>query len=107
MLKAVLALAALFPAAWTAKRGQAPEALPEAEADSLEARAFSAENSAPDVYLTRAQLDTFGAARARALNYRRPHSVRWGELFDGILVLREERPPQYVREPVPWQLLRQ
>ncbi len=91
----------------TAKRGQAPEALPEAETDTLEARAFSAENSEPDVYLNRAQLDTFGVARGRALNYRSPHSARWGELFDGILVLREERPPQYVREPVPWQLLRQ
>lgn len=52
-------------------------------------------------YLDRQRLKASGAARARAIDYRKWESARWDRLLDGILVLREERPPRFVRDARP------
>jgi erythromycin esterase-like protein len=83
-------------------RGKAPatELVP-APAGSLEARAFSGDDSSDAGYLGRADLAQYGPGTAHPLNYSTPMAAPWHEVIDGLLVLREERPLRIVHDPKP------
>lgn len=84
------------------RQGQAPTGLPGPTPDSLESRTLK--NHGIDLqYIDRTQLASLGTIEARAINYAKPANANWAELLDGILVMREERPPHYVRSAVPRQ----
>ena len=55
------------------------------------------------VYINAAQLRKRGEVAARTINYPRFITARWDQLLDGIIVLRQERPPEYVRSAKPQQ----
>jgi erythromycin esterase-like protein len=83
---------------------QPPVVLDAAAPDSLEQRAFAG-SDAPIRYLDRAQLQAWGPVAGRALDYGDARVRDWAAVLDGVVVLREERPPQYVRPAVPRQEL--
>ena len=62
---------------------------------SLEGQAF-AKDSAETRYFTLGQLRAFGAAPARltGLDFR---TAKWNDVLDGVVVFREERPPDFSR----------
>jgi len=62
---------------------------------SLEGQAF-ATDSAETRYFTLGQLRSLGAAPARltGLDFR---TARWNDVFDGVVLFREERPPDFSR----------
>jgi erythromycin esterase-like protein len=79
----------VFPARQTVRQWSvAPET-------SLEGQAFAA-GSSDARYLNSAQLRKFGPIAARPLSsdFR---TARWDEVLDGIVILRDERPPKFSR----------
>jgi erythromycin esterase-like protein len=79
---------------------KAATSLAAAPADSLEARAFAGDG-APDLrYLGWTELAQHPAA-ARAIGYEAFTTASWHEILDGLVVLREERPPEYVHDRMP------
>ena len=65
--------------------------IPAAAPDSLEGRLLGA---APDaVYAGPKRLAAFGDLPAALFDYRKPVKARWGQIFDGVVVFRAERPP--------------
>ncbi|WP_426688182.1 hypothetical protein [Rhodanobacter ginsengiterrae] len=48
-----------------------------------------------------------GRATAHPLDYGKPRTARWSTMLDDLLVLREERPPTFVRKATPQQVERQ
>ena len=83
---------------------QPPVVLEAATPGSLEQRAFAGSEAAIR-YVDRAQLRAWGSVAGRALDYGDAQVRDWASLLDGVVVLREERPPQYVRPAVPRQVL--
>jgi erythromycin esterase-like protein len=67
-----------------------------APAGSLEAHAFAGAAAGDLRYLDRAQLAGLGAVPARPINYQY-QTADWSTIVDGMIVIREERQPQYVR----------
>jgi erythromycin esterase-like protein len=81
-----------------ARARQSPRALAELPADALEARALSGTPGQNAwVFLDTRRLQATGAAPSRVLGATT--SLPWATLFDGVLVIREERPPQFA----PWR----
>lgn len=70
--------------------------LPAAPADSIEGLAF-AKGDSDTRYFNASQLRKFGAIPARPLSpdFR---TASWGDVLDGLLVLREEHPPQLIAQ---------
>jgi erythromycin esterase-like protein len=71
-----------------------------ARPESLEARALVG-GVQPLRYLPRAALAEIGVVDALVLRYDKPRSADWSLLFDGVLVLREEKPLSQDRPPGP------
>lgn len=71
-----------------------------APAGSLEAHAFAGSAAGDLRYLDRAQLAALGAVPARPINHRY-QTASWSTIVDGMIVIREERPPQFVRGTAP------
>jgi erythromycin esterase-like protein len=82
-------------------RGKAPATTLEAPAASLEARAFTGDDSRDVGYLGRGALAPYGPSTAQPLNYSKPMAAPWHEVIDGLLVLREEHPLKVVHDPKP------
>ncbi|MEO7934687.1 MAG: erythromycin esterase family protein [Dokdonella sp.] len=81
---------------------QITNALEPAASDSLESRAF--EGTKDDiVYLDHEQLNALDTISARALDYAKPMTTDWAELVDGMIVLRNEQQPHFVRSARPQQ----
>jgi erythromycin esterase-like protein len=78
-----------------AMTGQPSRPLSIAPADSLEGQAFAGRDFDTD-YLSSGELRKFGPIPARPLgsNFK---TARWTEVLDGLLIFREERPPDFVR----------
>lgn len=76
--------------------GAAPQGLAPLPADALEARALG-DSTLPLRYLDRAQLALMGTVVARPLDLTRLQSADWSLVFDGLVVLREERPVERPR----------
>jgi erythromycin esterase-like protein len=84
------------------RQDQSPQRLEDAPADALEARALA--DTSDDIrYLDREQLDALGTISARPITYAAWQRAAWGRLLDGIVVVRSERPPRYVRPAVSQQ----
>lgn len=88
-----------------ARQGRPPSELSRAAVGTLEQRVM-ADVDGELQYVDMRQLDALGAITARPLNYGTPLAVRWSTLLDGLLVLREERPPDFVRKATPQQVER-
>jgi erythromycin esterase-like protein len=84
------------------RQGQSPTALDVPSPQSLESQAFADQPSRLR-YLDKAQLIRLGVIDGRPINYAKPIRANWAELLDGILVLRQERPPHYLRPATPQQ----
>jgi erythromycin esterase-like protein len=83
-------------------RGKAPASeLVPVPAASLEARAFTGDDSSDVGYLGRADLAQYGPGTAHPLNYSTPMAAPWHEVIDGLLVLRKEHPLRIVHDPKP------
>ncbi len=80
----------------------APALLTPAAPNSLEGRAFEG-TKGDSVYLDHQQLMALGAISARAINYAKPDTAKWSEVVDSMVVLREEKPPHFVRAARPQQ----
>lgn len=85
-----------------ARLGMTPRALPPAAAGSLESRVFTNFHGQLR-YVDARQLEALGSLIGRPLNYGKPVVARWSTMLDGLLVLKEERPPDFVRRPIPQQ----
>ena len=71
-----------------------------ASADSLEAQVLA--NSTDDIrYVDSKQLKAFGAVTARPIDYSESKKASWENVVDGLIVLRQEHPPEYVRSAAP------
>ena len=68
--------------------------------DSLEARALAG-GAAPLRYLHKAVIAEIGEVDALLLRYDKPHRADWSLLFDGVVVLREEKPLSQDHPPSP------
>jgi erythromycin esterase-like protein len=83
-------------------RGKAPATgIVPAPAASLEARAFTGDDSSDVGYIGRADLAQYGPVTAHPLNYSTSMAAPWHEVIDGLLVLREEHPLRIVHDPKP------
>lgn len=69
--------------------------LPPASPESLESKVFAAGGS-DTRYLDHAQLAGLGVIAGRPIELAF-WPAAWAEVFDGIVVLRQERPPRFVR----------
>ena len=79
------------------------KSLPVESSDSVEFEALSV--SKDDLrYMDYRQLKNAGNRSANILGYDKPVTHLWSEVLDGLIVLREERPPQYVYDRKPRQL---
>jgi erythromycin esterase-like protein len=78
-----------------AMTGQPVRQLSPAPGDSLEAKTFAGRDS-DTTYLSLKELRRFGSVPARALEAGFK-TARWDEVFDGLVVFREERAPEFVR----------
>lgn len=76
--------------------------LPIAASVSLEHRAFEGATS-DAVYLDHRQLLALGMISGRAIDYAKPGNAKWSDVVDGMVVLREEKPPHFVRAARPQQ----
>jgi erythromycin esterase-like protein len=84
------------------RMGHVPTEMPAASADSLEAKAFA--NSTDDIrYIDNMQLKQYGAVTARPIDYGKSQKADWESILDGVVVLRHERAPEYVRSATPQQ----
>lgn len=79
-----------FAGRWSRPGGPVTE-IPEAPAGTLER---AARPDAPYTYLDREALASLGPISSRALSHARPVRARWDALVDGIIVIRNERPPR-------------
>jgi erythromycin esterase-like protein len=70
--------------------------IPAAAADSVEGM-LTTRTSAEAVYAGPARLSALGPRPGSLFDHRKPMVARWGDLFDGIVTFRTERPP----EPLP------
>jgi erythromycin esterase-like protein len=68
--------------------------LPAAPADSIEAKTF-VDRAATERYLDKANLQTIGEAPGRVLA-EDFHVARWAEAIDGLVMFREDRPPDFL-----------
>ena len=48
-------------------------------------------------YVTRDELKAIGRVPGRALGYAKPQTLDWSEIFDGVIVLREEAATERLR----------
>lgn len=71
-------------------------------ADALESVSMSASGPAT-TYLDARELRAFDGHPSRVLGYATPAQATWSQLFDGVLVLASERPPNDVRPRTPMQ----
>jgi hypothetical protein len=78
-----------------ARTGQLVRPLSAAPGDSLEARAFAGRES-DTAYFSSQELRKLGSIPARPLGTSFK-TARWNEVLDGLLVFREEHPPDSVR----------
>lgn len=69
----------------------------------IEATAVAMRKDDAPAYLDRAQIEALGAIEGRAIAYERPRVLAWSAVIDGLVVLKTERPPTFVRPPRPWQ----
>lgn len=69
----------------------APTPVPTAGPESLEARALAG-GTRPLRYLPKAALAELGAVDGSPFNYDQALRADWSLLFDGVVVLREEKP---------------
>jgi erythromycin esterase-like protein len=84
------------------RRNQTPTILATAPPGALEAR--SLQDLTGDIaYIGAAELKKLGEVAARTVSYSQFITARWDQLLDGIIVLRQERPPEYVRSAKPQQ----
>jgi erythromycin esterase-like protein len=74
---------------WGRKEPSRP--IPQAVPDSVEARALEGHDR-DAIYVSDAQLKKFGMV-AGSFSLHQPHSAHWYEVFDGVVILRAERPP--------------
>ena len=87
----------------TGHRGKPPIALADLPGDSLEARALK--DSKEDLrYFDAGQLHALGKIAARAIDFTQPDTLDWAGELDGLVVLRQEHPPEYVRGIEPQQI---
>jgi erythromycin esterase-like protein len=84
------------------RQGQSPTALAVLPTPSLESQAFADQPSGLH-YLDKAQLARLGVIEGRPINYAKPVKANWAALLDGIVVLRQDQPPHYVRSATPQQ----
>lgn len=78
-----------------ARTGQPPAKLPDPPAASLEANALARAHD--DLrYLTQHDLSELGAAPSRLMGTAFV-AAQWDRIFDGVVVVREERPPDFAR----------
>jgi hypothetical protein len=75
--------------------GQSVRQFSTAPDNSLEAKAFAGLDFDTD-YLSLTQLRNFGTIPARLLGSSFK-TARWSEVVDGVLIFREEHPPDFVR----------
>ena len=54
-------------------------------------------------YVDGKRLEALGKVVARPIDYGEPKTLDWGSELDGLVVLRRERPPEYVRGVEPQQ----
>ncbi len=83
----------------------APALLAPAAPNSLERRAFEGVKG-DSVYLDHKQLVAIGTLSGRAINYAKPETTKWSDVVDGMVVLRQETPPHFVRAARPQQAAR-
>jgi erythromycin esterase-like protein len=55
-------------------------------------------------YLNYQQLEELGEAPSHVLNYQQPQSLPWYQLFDGVLILKNERPKHIIGLGTPQQV---
>lgn len=82
-----------------AKRGQTVQVLPPLDPDAIEVQAFSRAPKQELTYLDRNELEAIGYSPGRVLNYLKPWRTRWDKVIDGLIILREERHPDYIDLP--------
>lgn len=78
----------------------APALLAPAAPNSLECRAFEGAKG-DTVYLDHTQHVAFGKVLGRAINYGKPENAKWSDVVEGMVVLKEESPPHFVRAAYP------
>ncbi|MBY0574935.1 MAG: erythromycin esterase family protein [Undibacterium sp.] len=83
---------------------KSPTILVSAPEDSLEAKIFVGDKLSQLRYVDHDQLKSLGSVSARAKNLSSFEVNNWSQLLDGLIVLREERPPEYTRGAKPRQL---
>ena len=77
------------------RRSQPAVTLAAATVGSLEASALSSIGDNELRFLSHANLARAGVAKARAINYDSYFEANWSRIIDGLIILREERPPLY------------
>jgi erythromycin esterase-like protein len=82
--------------------GSAPIQLEVADKNTLEAQVFR-DSSDEMHYVDHQGLKAFGTITARPITYNKPELIDWSTVLDGLLVLRQERPPEFVRSTKPQQ----
>ncbi len=75
-----------------------PKILDIASPESLEGRVYL-EPGGDLRYVSKEELRRLGTIEARPIYYSQPTTAAWADLLDGLVIIREERPPQYVRDP--------
>ncbi len=82
-----------------APRGRARQVLPPLDADAIEVRVFAKEPQRDLIYVDYQDLVEFGNASARVLRYMKPLRTHWANALDGMIILRNELPPEYIDLP--------
>lgn len=75
--------------------GQPVRQLSDAPNTSLEWRSFANHHDSDTIYISLKQLRKFGSVGARPLGISFK-TARWDDVFDGLVVFREERAPEYL-----------
>jgi len=82
------------------RQGRKPTPLQPASPGSLEGMAPAADGAESN-YLSARQLPAYNKLPSRLLGYGGYRSGEWSQLFDGVIILKRERPPDFVRPPKP------
>ena len=93
--------------------GQKPTVIEPASQESLEASASTGKKFESDavpgqnnprlLYIPASKLQSYNNLESRVLGYSSYRRQEWSKLFDGIIVLEREQPPNFVRPPKPMQ----
>jgi hypothetical protein len=98
----IRSLAVIATSGSYAKAGGFLTEIGEAELESLEGRLWPI-HSGELAYIGRDYLRRSGVRKSRVLSYDRYLDANWGDMLDGVLVLKSEAPPTYIRPRKPMQ----